>query len=172
MSISLNGSLRTCKVEQGWANRIQSDRFENPTLMVCPVWNGRDLAGRPVCADSFYTKTAGCNSADDRVSVENALRPQYAEYIQLNAMGISAPIYGSTNKHEADELVGTRNLQQLPQVTGQFGVNGPSRANIIGTCPVYAYNQAMAQEAQAARMVQSLQNGVQQNAYRNQSGAY
>jgi hypothetical protein len=160
MSLSLNGSLRTCKVEQGWANRIQSDRFQNPNLMVCPVWSGRDSAGRPVCADSSRTKAPGCNSADDRVSVENALRPQYAEYIQLNAMGISAPIYGSTNKHESDELVGTRNLQQLPMVTGGLGrVNGPGRGTIIGTCPVYAYNQAMAQEAEAARMVQNLQNG-------------
>ena len=171
MSISLNGSLRTCKVEQGWDNRIQSDRFENPNLMVCPVWDGRDAAGRPVCSDSAYTKNAGCNSADDRVSVENALRPQYAEYIQLNAMGISAPIYGSTNKHEADSLVGTRNLQQLPQVTGGLGrLNGPNRGNIIGTCPVYAYNEAMAQEAQAYRMIQSLQNGVQQNELRRASG--
>ena len=32
--LSLTGSLRTCKVDQGWASRIQSDRFENPELLV------------------------------------------------------------------------------------------------------------------------------------------
>ena len=31
---SLEGALRTCKVDTGWAARIQSDRFENPNLMV------------------------------------------------------------------------------------------------------------------------------------------
>ena len=91
--LSLEGALRTCKVNTGWANRIQSDRFENPNLMVCPVWNGVDLAGRPVCADSFYTKRAGCNSAEDRVIVENAVsRPQYIEYLNLDAAGITAPL--------------------------------------------------------------------------------
>ena len=30
--ISLEGSVRTCKVNTAWANRIQSDRFENPNL--------------------------------------------------------------------------------------------------------------------------------------------
>ena len=93
MSIGLEGALRTCKVDTGWASRIQSDRFENPNLMVCPVWNGRDLSGRPVCADSFYTKRAGCNSALDRVDVENYQRPQYMEYINLDAAGIYANIY-------------------------------------------------------------------------------
>ena len=34
--ISLNGSLRTCKVEQGWANRIQSARFQDAEQMMCP----------------------------------------------------------------------------------------------------------------------------------------
>ena len=93
MSISLQGSLRTCKVNVGYANRIQSDRFFNPNNQVCPVWNGMDTAGRPVCPNSFYTKVEGCNSAADRVLVENYLRPNYAEYLTLNTQG-----YGSRNK--------------------------------------------------------------------------
>jgi hypothetical protein len=63
--------------------------------MVCPIWNGVDLTGRRVCPDSFYTKRAGCNSAEDRVVVENAQRPQYMEYINLSANGIDGAIYGS-----------------------------------------------------------------------------
>src|SRR5690349_1512612 len=87
--ISLDKSIRTCKVDTGWANKIQSDRFENPDLMMCPVWNGRDTTGRQVCADSFWTKRAGCNSPEDRIMVENSLRPSYFEYISLNAAGLS-----------------------------------------------------------------------------------
>ena len=30
--VSLEGSVRTCKVNTAWANRIQSDRFENPSF--------------------------------------------------------------------------------------------------------------------------------------------
>jgi len=87
--LSLEKNIRTCKVNTGWANRNQSDRFQDPNLMVCPTWNHMDNTGRLVCANSFYTKRAGCNSALDRVAVENSVsRPQYMEYIQLNAAGI------------------------------------------------------------------------------------
>ncbi len=61
---------------------------------MCPVWNHRDLAGREVCTDSFYTKRAGCNSSLDRINVENDLRPQYMEYITLDACGINGDMYG------------------------------------------------------------------------------
>lgn len=93
MSISLLGSINVCKVNTGWANKIQSDRFENPNNMMCPLWNGQDTYGRFVAPDSFYTKTAGCASADDRVEVENFLRPQYMEYVALDAAGFKAPLY-------------------------------------------------------------------------------
>lgn len=78
---SLEASIRTCKTDVGYAERIQSDRFFNPKLSVCPVWNGLDAAGRVACADSFNTKREGCNSALDRVGVENLQRPQYMNYI-------------------------------------------------------------------------------------------
>ncbi len=172
--LSLEGALRTCKVNTGWANRIQSDRFENPNLMVCPVWNGVDLAGRPVCADSFYTKRAGCNSAEDRVIVENAVsRPQYIEYLNLDAAGITAPLYGSTNFHKSDAAVQSRGLQEVGQVTGAFGlVNNGGAGTLQTTCSVNAYEQAMAQEAQENRMVQSLQLGMQNAALQQSGGNY
>jgi hypothetical protein len=113
--ISLNGSLRTCKVNTAWANKIQSDRFENPNLMSCPVWSGRDLTGRLVCENSFMTKTAGCDSASDRVLVENAQRPQYSTYTQLDAEGIM----GTTNMNAAEAKIGTAGLQSA-------GNNGPT----------------------------------------------
>lgn len=93
MSISLLGSINVCKVNTGWADKIQSDRFENPNNMTCPLWNGQDNFGRFVHPDSFVTKNAGCNSAEDRVAVENFLRPQYMEYVALDAAGFNAPLY-------------------------------------------------------------------------------
>jgi hypothetical protein len=93
--ISLEKSVRTCKVDTAWANRVESDRFFNPNLMVCPVFNGMDSAGRQVCPDSFYTKNAGCNSPEDRVVVENNLRPQYFEYINLAEPGVAGDIYAA-----------------------------------------------------------------------------
>ena len=44
--ISLNGSLRTCKVNTGYANKLESKdltRFNG-----LPVWDNT-IAGRPVC---------------------------------------------------------------------------------------------------------------------------
>ena len=79
--LNLESALRTCKVDTAYQQRIQSDRFLNPKNLVCPVWNGLDTAGRVACTDSFYTKREGCNSALDRVGVENILRPQYMQYI-------------------------------------------------------------------------------------------
>lgn len=97
MSISLLGSINVCKVNTGWADKIQSDRVENPSNLLCPLWNGLDSFGRFVSPDSMYTKSAGCNSAADRVYVENFLRPQYMEYVALDAAGFQAPLYGNGN---------------------------------------------------------------------------
>lgn len=127
MSLSIESAVRTCKVDTGWANKVQSDRFENPNLMVCPFWNGVDTAGRRVCPDSFMTKSAGCNSPEDRVVVENNVsRPAYMGYINLNAAGLAGDIYGDTASMY-QEKARTRNLlAMLPSdhslgVTGQFG---------------------------------------------------
>ena len=119
MSISLNGSLRTCKVNTGWADKIQSDRFENPNLMSCPVWSGRDLTGRLVCENSFMTKTAGCDSASDRVLVENAQRPQYMTYVQLDAEGIMQ----TTNMNAAESKMGLAGVQNAAN-------NGPTWTSV------------------------------------------
>lgn len=68
--------------------------------MLCPLWNGTDTYGRPVNADSFITKNAGCNSAEDRVMTENFLRPQYMEYVALDAQGFRNPtMYDTTTNN-------------------------------------------------------------------------
>ena len=43
--ISLEASTRTCKVDVASAARIESDRFLNPTLVMCPNWTGKRFSG-------------------------------------------------------------------------------------------------------------------------------
>jgi hypothetical protein len=96
MSFSILGAVKTCTLDTAWADKIQSDRFFNPNLMVCPTWQGVDNLGREVCPDSFYTKDAGCNSALDRVAIENEVsRPYYFEYIAQSAAGLRNDIYSA-----------------------------------------------------------------------------
>ena len=135
-NISLEGSIRTCRLDSGWANKLYSDRFLNPSNMLCAPWNGVDTSGRPVCADSYKTKTPGCNSASDRVVVENALRPQYIEYVTLNAEGIEGG--QGCGRHSAANPDSVCHQTQLPQThkyTGQFGLNTGFSQNVIPNCP-------------------------------------
>lgn len=129
-NVSLTANILTRKVETGNANKIQSHRIQDPNAQMCPVWNGQDLAGRPVCEYSFYTKRAGCNSALDRITVENFLRPTYANYITISAAGISGyQGKGSNEKYtpgdnlQRDEAVRTaQSIMKSQSGTGKFGV--------------------------------------------------
>jgi len=174
--LSLEKNIRTCKVNTGWANRNQSDRFQDPNLMVCPTWNHMDNAGRLVCANSFYTKRAGCNSALDRVAIENSVsRPQYMEYIQLNAAGIKGPLmtepFGvplgvkvggkaleNYNAAAVNSQVGTDGQYENYQQTASS--NGNTQATTIASCPQRAYAQGMAQIASEARQNAMIQAEV------------
>lgn len=194
--ISLTGSLRTCKVDQGWASRIQSDRFENADLLVCPVWTGYDTTNRPVCMDSFYTKSPGCNSPLDRVNVENYLRPQYMEYINLDAEGFKndgdivkegfaydkSPSPMSCNNYNTNmscynSAIRNVGLSQFPAITGNFNLS-PSGAQVYPRCTSYPINRAMRQEAvvasatdaQGHRTLENYQHATQSNLRNFQSG--
>ena len=79
------------------------------------MWNGQDSAGRFVCEDSFNTKSAGCNSALDRVDVENYQRPQYFDFVNLDGYGIQGNLYGQATISRARANSDVHNL------TGQFG---------------------------------------------------
>ena len=118
--ISLEASTRTCKVDTASAARIESDRFLNPNLAVCPNFSGRDLSGRQVCRESFMTKSAGCNKASERVLVENALRPQYMEYINLDATGIRGSFYAN-NQHYQEVGARVNTLDEASRKSGHFG---------------------------------------------------
>ena len=140
--------------------------------MVCPPWNGQDLTGRRVCVDSFVTKTAGCNSAEDRVVVENHLRPQYIEYVNLSADGIRGDLYPYDMAHE-DVKIRRRGLDRTHDITGQFGNVTGFQDWIYPRCNTYSYEDARQQEESAKmRMHQGQQEGyhVQNNKLRSGMG--
>lgn len=170
MSISLDSSIRTCKVDTGEATRIQSDRFMNPNLMVCPPWSGYDLTGRSVCADSFYTKKAGCNSPGDRISVENFLRPGYSSYINRNMSGLDGDIYGNGNVNSHADTEGAKKFDNSRNlVTGNYGLQWRAN-NKYTACTNNAYSRAMAEVAQSNRAVAHANNAFKGNQNRSHSG--
>ena len=163
MSISIDASIRTCKVETGEAQRIESDRFLNPNNMVCVPWNGYNSKGQSVCADSFYTKTPGCNSADDRVHVENDLRPNYAAYINLNMQGLQGDIYGNKlSNQEADSA--NKWQQSRHDITGSFG--NQFKSSNYQSCGINSYEKAMAHIQQANRQAAMANSAYKSNARR------
>lgn len=167
-SVSLESAIRTCKVDTGWANRVESDRFLNPNNMVCPVWNGRDTAGREVCPDSFVTKRRGCNSATDRVVVENNVsRPQYMEYITLSAGGVKGNIYGNTMPWQNSHLR-RKDLDNVNNITGNFGKQ--FGAAIYPSCGHKPYKEAMSQESAHNRSGHAMQAGFEGYSRRCSSG--
>jgi hypothetical protein len=166
-SLSLDASIRTCRVEAGEATRIQSDRFQNPNNMICIPWGGQNSKGQSVCADSWYTKRAGCNSALDRVSVENYLRPDYADYINFNMAGLKGNIYGNQSSWE-ESGDATKYEQDRYKYTGSFG--NQFQSSNIGTCGLNAYSNAMAQKAKRNRQAASQNNGFNSNQKRMYSG--
>jgi len=155
-ALSLEAAIRTCKVDTAWANRVESDRFFNPNNMVCPVWNGLDSAGRPACPDSYWTKAAGCNSSEDRLLVENDLRPQYMEYINLSANGFTSDMYAD-NAIWQNAGLATQDLRKTGKMHGSFGQDW--KGVTYPPCGYTAYATAMAQEAQGNRQLQAQVEG-------------
>lgn len=126
--ISLESSIRTCKVDAGYANRIRSDRFLNPQNAVCPVWSGLDAAGRVACPYSFKTKSEGCNSANDRVVIENAQRPDYMAYISdslgsnyNNNSQVPDKVFATQGVSEGYAYFGSGKAKVFSDVTGSAG---------------------------------------------------
>ena len=141
-NVPLRAAITGAQEDVGNAIRNQTYRFQSPEAQMCPVWNGTDLAGRPVCIDSFYTKYAGCNSPLDRIKVENFLRPAYSNYITLSASGIAGvDAHYAPNMHtEETEATSANRLMKQAQ-TGKFGLvsaeaisrNGSGKASLEAT---------------------------------------
>lgn len=127
MSVPLTGTVQTCSVNTGYATKLWSDRYENPANLLCPVWNGLDTYGRVVSFDSYYTKAPGCESALDRVAVENYQRPQYIDFVPLDAQGylnpaaLGAPVSSTENYQKTTELMREQGVQRDYSVGASVG---------------------------------------------------
>ena len=141
-AISLESALRTCKVDAGWANRLESNRIIGPASeKTCPLWTGFDLTGRPVCPDSFNTKSAGCNSALDRLLVENEVsRPQYIPYINLSMEGVTGEWLYDERFNGAQQS--QQFMRNLHNIGGTFGQQLSAHVKPGGTCTWNSYQQA------------------------------
>ena len=167
-NVSLTANLLTDKVSPGAAAQSFTYRIQEPSAQMCPVWNGQDLAGRPVCEYSFYTKRAGCNSSLDRITVENFLRPKYTNHITTSAAGI-AGYNGQENFASGDNLnridgemaVKSRNAAQAR--TGKFGLISTEQ---IKTSSPQRTIDAINGDLTADAMARHAQNGrTNQNKY-------
>lgn len=168
-NISLEASIRTCKLDTGHADRIYSDRFLNPHNTICSIWNGYDSVGRAVCPDSFMTKQMGCNSAEDRVYVENYQRPRYTEYINLNSGGIDGEFYGTpSSMNQWDEMKAVSDLRAVNGISGNFGHQ--FGANVYPNCGINQYSRAMAQNEESLRKCSAQNHAYNSWAMKNSSG--
>jgi hypothetical protein len=143
-NVSLSKNIRSCQVYTGAANRIQSDRFLTPERMVCVPWRGFNSKGQRVQRDTFWTKTAGCNSALDRLHVENQLRPQYLDFVTLNAAGIKGNTCHGNVSNKTDSINHRRNMAENNEMTGNFGKQWTANTKYHG-CTDMAYERAMSQ---------------------------
>lgn len=133
-NLSLSKSIRTCKVNVDDAPRVQSARFQNSSMLTCPMWNQMDSAGRRVCADSFRATTHGCHLPADRIAVENGHRPAYMNYVTLDAQYLegNACEHASTSNPSWDALSACQTIQNTRNITGAVGID--TRATIEGRC--------------------------------------
>ncbi len=125
--LSLQKSVRTCRIDSGYAPKLQSERFLNSCQVICPVWNGLDQYGRMVAPDSMMIETAGCRSALDRVDVENYQRPQYFELVNLDGFGVQGNIYSDD---AGNRTAFNQNLNEIVGSPGyDFGAYVTSNCN-------------------------------------------
>ena len=117
----LTAHINQNKVYVGDAERGRTHRIQDPSAMMCPLWTGSDLTGRGVCENSFYTKMEGCNTAEDRVFVENNLRPQYTNFVTVSAAGISGDGLYRTNSQAYGANMRTAEKKQTLSSTPHFG---------------------------------------------------
>jgi hypothetical protein len=130
-NLSITAAVRTSKVNPGNAPEYHSMRLWDSSAQVCPTRaNVSDSGVVGVARDSIdtYGQFNGCFSPLDRITVENALRPRYAVY--LNADSIDTPGVGDEDLSSAAPLGNIAANNQLPYDTRwgnshQFGQQLP-----------------------------------------------
>ena len=143
---SVTSSIRSCRINQGQATMVQSDRYNNPRSKVCPVWNGIDNTGRPVSENSMNIKSAGCSDPTDRIAIENENRPQYSLIITANkdiTSSSSANSAGTTaaKKIPYASIIAANDLKKSTTNVGSYGMQAVS--NVASSCGAYHYARGM-----------------------------
>lgn len=124
MSLSITKALRVPKVSAQYAANAESERFQDPRFNVCPVWNGQDNLGRGVSYYSFDSVTAGCHSAEQRIDIENALRPNYHPYLNTDGIDADSQQYASSFGGRYDTM--GVNRDQAFKLNARYGNVGPT----------------------------------------------
>lgn len=130
----IRNAVNAGKIDVGYASNLRTHRIQDPESQMCPVWNGQDLAGRQSSEYGFYTKVEGCNSPLDRIAVENVLRPQYTNYVTMNAAGIGGYIYDKVLPGDGTGFytrdVHNADLEKRAAITGtgHFGLASPAES--------------------------------------------
>ncbi|MHA2039973.1 MAG: hypothetical protein ACW98X_26475, partial [Promethearchaeota archaeon] len=119
------------------------------------------------------------NSALDRVDVENNLRPQYSEYVNLQALGIDGPSMSVDGSSQNPSNMHTKqvgaDVKMRNYVSSNSNPNGaPSFGNQFKEarprCANYPMEGAMSKKSQADRGNQSATNKQASEMYRQMSG--
>ena len=155
---SLTKSL-SCKVDHGQAERASSARFLNPGYALCPTHTGKDGAGREAHPNTLYSKTSGCHSALDRVSVENEVcRPHYYPFITPNS---------SISKGYAN--FGGPNVSNIKSATCGYQIYNQSAASMSQHHPANASNSKCGGSRIVEGFVQTPKEAVRNNSAANAS---
>ncbi len=113
------------KVRSGFASAAASQRVLDANAMLCTSWGGTDVTGRYVTPDSYNTKAPGCNSAADRLVVENGMRPNYTAYI--SPLSRPAAANRSFTQYDAN-VAASASLGPMQAMVGSTGVQYPLRS--------------------------------------------
>ena len=124
-NLSIASSMNGYKVRSGFASAAASQRVLDSNAMLCTAWSGTDVTGRYVPPDSYNTKAPGCNSASDRLVVENGMRPNYTAYISP----LSRPAAANRNFTQYDaNVAASLSLGPMQAMVGSTGVQYPLRS--------------------------------------------
>lgn len=134
MSVAIDKSVMLAKVNVGSAPTMAGDRIFNSSQVLCMPWNGTDTIGRRVCPDSTVTLSAGCNSANDRILVENSIfRPTYSDALPLNLRAMLGEGPASTSYPAYNAMVEQKAVNNVNKFTAPNTGVGYSKAILSQT---------------------------------------
>lgn len=142
MSIGLTKATNGYFIPKSAGVSLDSSREINPYNIVCYNWNGTDNStGRAASMPNNSIRTSGCNTANDQIAPENALRPKYYAIINGGGRGIQGNFDKGLNQITSDSNLPPTNPMALPEIQlpgaepySQFELTMPTRL-IRGNTP-------------------------------------